>query len=415
MDDGRKKEIGKLIKYYRTGLYNITKDKIYIQKNFIFEKNLQISSRKTLINIENGIQSRCDDYYFRYAEKIDKNIIFSRKIDKIFNICIEQISENLNGLDNKEDIQSQYMKINNSMDYNDILYYDELKLVIDILYNKILYNKILNITEYTLLCNLKNIFENKILILILLLISEFELYYNIKSSLNNIELINLLELMDNPIAYMTVINHYLASNNICRAKQLALKLKNENINHYKINEYLKMVQLFLNINKSYKLKNVNKLIDGSRNSFANLCSIQYYTVHLILEHDFEECINILERILMSQKGLMSLPTIVYLLIALNMQDTKNYKKIHNYIKQSKNLLNKKFVLFNLIINYFDMIYVDKCINEKNRGEYILLNIKNIVYEKNYFMDFFKDEMMDLVSKSKNYKQLFEYEMILDKL
>lgn len=31
------------------------------------------------------------------------------------------------------------------------------------------------------------------------------------------------------------------------------------------------------------------------------------------------------------------------------------------------------------------------------------------------MDFFKDEMMDLVSKSKNYKQLFEYEMILDKL
>ena len=71
-----KKEIGKLIRFYRIESYNRTKCRAFLQKNFIIENDTYISSRKTLINIENGIPSRCNEYYYKYAEKIDKNIVF---------------------------------------------------------------------------------------------------------------------------------------------------------------------------------------------------------------------------------------------------------------------------------------------------------------------------------------------------
>lgn len=114
-DEGRKKEIGKLIRFYRIESYNRTKCRAFLQKNFIIENDTYISSRKTLINIENGIPSRCNEYYYKYAEKIDKNIVFSRKLEKIFDkiIFINKLFKYATDMNLYDVNPMQYYKVQN--------------------------------------------------------------------------------------------------------------------------------------------------------------------------------------------------------------------------------------------------------------------------------------------------------------
>ena len=414
-DEGRKKEIGKLIKHYRIALYNKTKNKKFLQKNFIMENCWFISSRKTLINIENGIPSRCNEYYYKYAEKIKKNIIFSRKLEKIFDTMVNLILNNLNGDQNKKELITQYKILDEYMNYEDLLYYGEMKRLIDILYHRITRNQIIDVSDYIFLSELKEVFEEKTLQLILFLISEFELYFSIKSTITkyfeNNDKINC-----NYIQYVTLINYYLSVNDLKNAKNLILEFDKKNIgmNKLKKNEYIRMVKLFLNINsQSVKVRNLDTLKENSKNSFENVCSLQYYSIYLILKNKIENAIKLLEYLLTIQGGIYSFPTILYLLVALNLQKNKNIDKIKKYILYLKKLSNDIFVVFNFIISYFDMIYLEDNIDEKDSGQYIVSNINYILESRECYTLIFRNELLDLVSKSKNYKQFFEFNKALN--
>lgn len=408
-DEGRKKEIGKLIRFYRIESYNRTKCKAFLQKNFIIENDTYISSRKTLINIENGIPSRCNEYYYKYAEKIDKNIVFSRKLEKIFDKIIDLIFNNLNGDKNEEELIKQYKILDKYMNYENFLYYEEMKKIIDLLYYKITKNRIIGVNDYIYLSKLKAVFENKILQLILFLISEFELYFSIKSTLASF-FENKDEIDSSYIQYVTLINYYMSIYDLKRVKNLLIEFDSKNIglNTVKRKEYIRMVKLFLNINsQSIKIKNLDIMKENSKNSFENVCSLHYYSIYLILKNELEDAIKILEDLLAIQRGIYSFPTTIYLLIALNLQKEKNITKIKKCIVYLKKISNTIFVMFNFIISYFDMVYLDN-IDEKDSGEYIVSNVDCIINSREYYTTIFKHEILDLVSKSKNYKQFYEF-------
>ena len=379
-DEGRKKEIGKLIRFYRIESYNRTKCRAFLQKNFIIENDTYISSRKTLINIENGIPSRCNEYYYKYAEKIDKNIVFSRKLEKIFDKIIDLIFNNLNGDKNEEELIKQYKILDKYMNYENFLYYEEMKKIIDLLYYKITKNRIIGVNDYIYLSKLKEVFENK---------DEIDSSY---------------------IQYVTLINYYMSIYDLKRVKNLLIEFDSKNIglNTVKRKEYIRMVKLFLNINsQSIKIKNLDIMKENSKNSFENVCSLHYYSIYLILKNELEDAIKILEDLLAIQRGIYSFPTTIYLLIALNLQKEKNITKIKKCIVYLKKISNTIFIMFNFIISYFDMVYLDN-IDEKDSGEYIVSNVDCIINSREYYTTIFKHEILDLVSKSKNYKQFYEF-------
>ena len=155
--------------------------------------------------------------------------------------------------------------------------------------------------------------------------------------------------------------------------------------------------------------------ENSKNSFENVCSLHYYSIYLILKNELEDAIKILENLLTIQRGIYSFPTIIYLLIALNLQKEKNITKIKKCLVYLKKISNTIFVMFNFIISYFDMVYLEDNIDEKDSGEYIVSNVECIINSREYYATIFKHEILDLVSKSKNYKQFYEFNKAMNRI
>ena len=93
-----------------------------------------------------------------------------------------------------------------------------------------------------------------------------------------------------------------------------------------------------------------------------------------------------------QRGIYSFPTTIYLLIALNLQKEKNITKIKKCIVYLKKISNTIFIMFNFIISYFDMVYLDN-IDEKDSGEYIVSNVDCIINSREYYTTIFKHEIL----------------------
>ena len=72
-------------------------------------------------------------------------------------------------------------------------------------------------------------------------------------------------------------------------------------------------------------------------------------------------------------------------------------------------------MFNFIISYFDMVYLEDNIDEKDSGEYIVSNVECIINSREYYATIFKHEILDLVSKSKNYKQFYEFNKAMNRI
>ena len=96
------------------------------------------------------------------------------------------------------------------MNYENFLYYEEMKKIIDLLYYKITKNRIIGVNDYIYLkSKLKRFLKIKYYNLILFLISEFELYFSIKSTLASF-FENKDEIDSSYIQYITLINYYMS-------------------------------------------------------------------------------------------------------------------------------------------------------------------------------------------------------------
>lgn len=294
--------------------------------------------------------------------------MFSRKLEKIFDKIIDLIFNNLNGDKNEEELIKQYKILDKYMNYENFLYYEEMKKIIDLLYYKITKNRIIGVNDYIYLSKLKEVFENKILQLILFLISEFELYFSIKSTLASF-FENKDEIDSSYIQYVTLINYYMSIYDLKRVKNLLIEFDSKNIglNTVKRKEYIRMVKLFLNINsQSIKIKNLDIMKENSKNSFENVCSLHYYSIYLILKNELEDAIKILEDLLAIQRGIYSFPTTIYLLIALNLQKEKNITKIKKcivYLKKIQILFLLCSILSLVILIWYIWIILMRKIQE----------------------------------------------------
>lgn len=127
---------GQLIGYYRQEYYHKTHDYQYTQRGMIekskdekaFDHQKYLCSTTTLRHIEKGFCHRREELYEALAKKIHKSYFYSRRYHGILNKLYKDIYQSIESM--KLDKMREVLEILSGLSFQNLLFYDEVRLIL---------------------------------------------------------------------------------------------------------------------------------------------------------------------------------------------------------------------------------------------------------------------------------------------